>query len=34
MTARALGIGPGGSLLVRPDGAPAQVGDARPLLAA
>ena len=34
MTARALGIGPGGSLLVRPDGAPAPVEDARPLLAA
>jgi 2-polyprenyl-6-methoxyphenol hydroxylase-like FAD-dependent oxidoreductase len=34
MTARALGIGPGGSLLVRPDGAPAPVEDARPLLPA
>jgi 2-polyprenyl-6-methoxyphenol hydroxylase-like FAD-dependent oxidoreductase len=34
MTARALGIAPGGSLLVRPDGTPTAVEGARPLLAA
>ena len=34
MTARALGIGHGGSLLVRPDGAPAPVPAVRQLLAA